>query len=963
MSASVTKKLPIWCERALRYYVGDKSAYSNVPEDEKAYNTLNVLFFDGLDSERARAREGKKLNGEFLSRDRQTLSLCADLLSALNCGGMGKDDWQTVYRVTRRVDVDQMREKGMTVSFTSTSKGGFLEAYTDKDQLILLEIRLAPHAPRADMAELLENYVKPDEKEVLLPPWLPVKLEEVPLSAEEAAIRDRNGNPPTAKYIVTTESAIKYDVGDDSATMADWTGAAAGQRVYEALTKREEPAAEDVSAYVAWKQNFRKRVSMAMTMPEHSVKLKDALNAELEACQYITEKCYSIDNFFGSDTSVAEKWIMKLLGIEEVSSFAKRMTGENDEDGKKGKKGLSSERLVHTVSTYLLGCYIQKKLLLRFDRLPRIFSKKTTGSAFGFFWSMVCLCHDLGYAFENDYKNKDEFAKKRAKMLTADGRRELLEITSDFLSLPDGLNSLGFSDDDGELKKWVEDSIDVVARYNKFRVITHKTIDHGIAGGLILFDYAMSIARPEKHMEKRDPAVAATKEPQTGYVNANRGHSRFLLCSLMIALTVARHNIWFKNVNRDEPDDIQFYKDNKLNDLIIQSEDQLLSMKNPLDQMLYMLEYMDTIDPIKAFYTRPLERGEGDSDLRKKFLLDDVYIQCIHRDKGWQSIEFSLGASSFMSDGKAVADYIDGICTIDNWMQVDEVIKCGHSAVSLAFPVTKRESRTYPYDISDEEIMALCLYQGSGDSVRPGLFYQIPNAYQTFNLLMMEGLEGEKVRIGVEKQRPNGVYILNWRRTLGIFKSVFTAQCKYYKSMREWPEELKRCDRGINTKMMLDKRRTIAFTSTSKKAFLEMFARGKEENTYLLCTLNERVPIADFQEILGNDYAFVEEAEVLLPPFLGIESNTQTAEKDYAIVFGHMTIPEVQEEDGAALEAILDNNREVAAKALDRFMDEPETVLTAEPGKYAAYLNWKKAFQKLVTWELYRIWKEYATRN
>ena len=945
MTASVTKKLPIWCERALRYYVGDKKAYSNVPEDEKAYNTLNVLFFDGLDSERARAREGKKLNGIFLRRDSQTLSLCAALFSALNYGGMGKDDWETVYRVTRHVDVEQMRNKGMTVSFTSTSKVGFLKEYTDKDQLILLEIHIAPHAPRADMKELLEDYVKPDEKEVLLPPWLPVELEEVPLNAEEAAIRDRSGDPPKAKYIVTTGNAIRH-FSDDSAITADLTDTAAGWRVFEALMSGEEPGAADVKDYTDWKQDFQKAVQ--------SVKLRDALDSELEACWYITKMPCFIDDFFGNDKSLAANWIMKLLGIEAGSTFAERINGEN---------GLSSERLVHTVSTYLLGCYIQKKLLLRFDRLPRIFSKKTTGSAFGFFWSMTCLCHDLGYAFENDYRGKDEFVGKRANMLTAEGRRELLGITTDFLSLPDGLNSLGFSDDDDELKKWVEDSIDVVARYNKFRVITHKTIDHGIAGGLILFDYAMSIARPEKHMEKRHPAVAATKEPRTGYVNANRGHSRFLLCSLMIALTVAWHNIWFKNENRDEPDDIQFYKDNKLDDLIIQSDDQLLSMKNPLDQMLYMLEYMDTIDPIKAFYTRPLERGEGDSDLRKKFLLDDVYIQCIHRDKEWQSIEFSLGTPSFVSDGKAVADYIDGICTIDNWMQVDEVIKCGHSAVSLAFPVTKRESRTYPYGISDEEIMALCLYQGSGDSVRPGLFYQIPNAYQTFNLLMMEGLEGEKVRIGVEKQRPNGVYILDWRRTLGIFKSVFTAQCKYYKNMRDWPEDLKRCDRGINTKMMLDKRRTIAFTSTSKKAFLEEFARGKEENTYLLCKLTRPVPIADFQEILDDDYAFVEEAEVLLPPFLGIESSTQTAEKDYAIVFSHMTIPQVQEEDGAALEAILDNNREVAAKALDRFRDEPGTALTAEPGKYAAYLNWKEAFQKLVTLELYRIWKEYMTKN
>lgn len=258
--------------------------------------------------------------------------------------------------------------------------------------------------------------------------------------------------------------------------------------------------------------------------------------------------------------------------------------------------------------------------------------------------------------------------------------------------------------------------------------------------------------------------------------------------------------------------------------------------------------------------------------------------------------------------------------------------------------------------------MALCLYQGSGDSVRPGLFYQISNAYQTFNLLMMEGLEGEKVRIGVEKQRPNGVYIRDWRRTLEIFKSVFRAQCKYYRNMRELPGELKRCDRGINTKMMLEKNRTIAFTSTSKKAFLEQFARGKEENTYLLCTLAERVPMADYQAILGDDYAFIEEAEVLLPPFLGILDYHQKSETDYDITFGHMAFSEMKDEDRAALETMLDNNREAAAETLERFRDEPETAKNAEPSKYAAYRNWKDAFRSLVTRELYGIWMEYGAK-
>lgn len=939
-----TYPLPIWCKNALRYYVGEPKAYPNVPEDPGAYNTLNTFFFEGTDSERARVAEGKSLNPEFLDEACDTLSLCADLMTALKYGGLNKEKEEIVYRVSRRVDVDQMLERGMTVSFTSTSKSGFLKEYTDKAHLILLQIHIAPHAPRADMAELLEDYAKPDEQEVLLPPWLPVTLESAELSTSEMAIKDRDGNPPEAKCIVKTGDSIQFKP-NNPAVQGDATDIEARKRFYGTLMNHKTPAEADELAYIAWKERLLSLI--------HSPKmLREAFDAELVESRHITNIDYRMDDLFTKDK--AEEWIMALLGVENEASFSRRISH------------ISAPRLIHTISTYLLGCHLQGNLLLSFDKLPRIFSKKTTGGAFSFFWALACLCHDMGYYYEDTYKETqavadDKHAETRKKMLTSEGRKELLELQTDFLELTsaqlDGLN-LNKAE-----RKWIKRSIGMIKRYNRYRIDVFKQIDHGIAGGLILFDYAMCIADPKKHAESRNPAEAADHEPQTGQMNANRTHSRFPACCLLIALTVARHNIW--TANKSEAKKVKRYWAYGMRDLIISSNKDLLSMKNPLNQLLYFLEYMDTIDPIKTFYTRPMENGKDEGDLRKRFLLDDIAIRCIHHPDGWQSIDFSLGKPVFAGGEDLVDHYMRDVSGIVGWLKADKPIRNDNSAIRFQFPAMRRTRKENPYGISDEEIMDLSFYQGSGDSVRPGRFYQIPNAYQSFNLFMMKGLDGERVRIGEEKQRPYGIYIRQWRRTVKVFKSVFTAQCKYYRKSTEMLEQMYRCDRRINTDMMLEAHRTIAYTSTSIAGYLDAFSEGKKDNTYLKCTLGQKVPVADYQEILGENYAFVDEAEVLLPPFLGIK-NTDiktpgcSTVTNYEIQFGEMAFDISRiEEDREALAVRLDQTCESAAQTLDNFRDNPDKAKAAREDSCLDYVAWKAAYQKLIELELAVIWEEY----
>ena len=108
------------------------------------------------------------------------------------------------------------------------------------------------------------------------------------------------------------------------------------------------------------------------------------------------------------------------------------------------------------------------------------------------------------------------------------------------------------------------------------------------------------------------------------------------------------------------------------------------------------------------------------------------------------------------------------------------------SDVTYYYPFFFREKKSWPGGITENEISALCLYEGCGGG-KADKFHQCHNAYQTVNLLMMKGLEGEKVRICVENQNPQGFYIQEWEKTLEVMTDIFVAQCKYMKYCENRP--------------------------------------------------------------------------------------------------------------------------------------------------------------------------------
>ena len=186
---------------AVRFYEGDLTclpAADPFYADSRAFVSLNALLFPGLGSEITRIREGKRLNPAVLADLPRLTALYSALLSAAKKGAQPRQ--RESWRVERAEDFAQLAAAGQTLSFTSTSLGGFLPAYGDKQGIVLMHFTVPAMTPCIVMAELLDNYAKADEQELLLPPFLTFSASERALTDAERQITDQNGRPPAAVY-------------------------------------------------------------------------------------------------------------------------------------------------------------------------------------------------------------------------------------------------------------------------------------------------------------------------------------------------------------------------------------------------------------------------------------------------------------------------------------------------------------------------------------------------------------------------------------------------------------------------------------------------------------------------------------------------------------------------------------------------------------------------------------------
>ena len=164
-----------------------------------------------------------------------------------------------VKRVDRQASLNAY-QKSFTGSFVACTKGAYDTEFAEKNNVILLEVEIPKESPSVDFQQFLSgneysNYI---EQEVLLPPFLPLEIEEKPLNLKEKKIRDMHKKPPVGKYLLRTGNFPDYR---NEIT-------ASKDELYERLMRDKEEAAaclqsmnegnweDEYQNYIKWKEDL-----------------------------------------------------------------------------------------------------------------------------------------------------------------------------------------------------------------------------------------------------------------------------------------------------------------------------------------------------------------------------------------------------------------------------------------------------------------------------------------------------------------------------------------------------------------------------------------------------------------------------------------------------------------------------------------------------------------------------------
>ncbi len=260
---------------ALRLYEGDTrvrgsdgrlcSRQSSDPfyGDQKAYKTLNALLYPGVSNECTRiCREKGKLNPIFVRNLEKSIEVYCDIFRLMCRQHREGGEVITAKRVERK-DSLELLKKGQTVSFFSGSKAGYSQSFAEKDGIVLLEIHVSPQVPYVDFEEALgEEYKRIEEREVLLPPFVNISMEEAAMDRSSGkSVRDMDGRRPVGRYRLKTidfsdsdpKSLVKES--PDSIKNNLLEGREMAGETVEAMNRGEWE--RDFSAYISWKKHLR----------------------------------------------------------------------------------------------------------------------------------------------------------------------------------------------------------------------------------------------------------------------------------------------------------------------------------------------------------------------------------------------------------------------------------------------------------------------------------------------------------------------------------------------------------------------------------------------------------------------------------------------------------------------------------------------------------------------------------
>ena len=275
-------------------------------------------------------------------------------------------------------------------------------------------------------------------------------------------------------------------------------------------------------------------------------------------------------------------------------------------------------RDIHTVSVFILGIEIARKM-----------KNRILGNEL-FIWFLMCLYHDMGYKLENktdlvkEYYTLDKFLQKN-------------EIKEEY-------NIFKVYKKKTLCENYYRYRAEDRYRTTEHGVIKeHGVIDHGIAGGIILYkvlvkNYEMVKRKSENNKDSFEyNNLIFSTDNFKDYAKA--------------AIGIIRHNMWYAN----KSDDCKTYYEFGLDDLISEPQNKICYTD---DRLLFLLCLADTIEPLK------------NSDIKEyNKVLEGIYMDVKNiNNQNNSKITITIQVSDKLENKDKL---IKNCLSLNSWMNVD----------------------------------------------------------------------------------------------------------------------------------------------------------------------------------------------------------------------------------------------------------------------------------------------------
>ena len=342
-------------------------------------------------------------------------------------------------------------------------------------------------------------------------------------------------------------------------------------------------------------------------MPTFSCAYSD-IKSKPDVCYYYAVGSFSIPNKPWESIKKSEIFLKNYLSYAEKIGILNHLKDVINSP-------LNKQRNLHSVSLYFLGAYLMEQLRIssfstqdQYSRHPFLYS-----------WFITCLSHDFGYALETS-KNYKQLIKRIEGLG--------LEAFYDEFGLSPRYRSI--------FKSFPYEQTDF---YFRKRAEVYHCIDHGIAGGILLYHNLLKELNEWEKFDKYplDPTAFTGHNGRLFRIPEN---AKNLFAEL--ADSVIAHNIFLSTMN-------QWRTDHQLEPL----HHKPFSLSN--NPLAFILGLADTLEPVKRFSFKPSCLNHINIDILNN---DRIIINC--------------------DDNFNTSTYYQGIKKLEGWLAV-KVVLCNSS--------------------------------------------------------------------------------------------------------------------------------------------------------------------------------------------------------------------------------------------------------------------------------------------